>query len=541
MGQSPIWNEIAPLATRAQKPVREYEVLRVAATISDQLTPKPAYIARREILAWAENRSSSRFPPEAWEQRDFEHFSGGRNSIAVRLERDGADIWAIRADDPDKRIPGRIWTTEVVVGALSDELPQFSARLIASSPEDELDIEPHVPGFVQQVAQRCGLARGVYNLTAEPQFIDSYGEADNLCEMMVDPNRKLPLLVLTVPENSTDQTKPLVDANSLARATLGIALVLIVPAALTWVLTERFGKQRSVFGGGARVYLPGFAEDASPYNHRLVIADHLLTKDGPSQCSRWMRTLAASLSVRQARIGEEVLAFAAIRNSSLKLKQQRLATEGASDNEQLKAAQLRLTTLEKQIEDEKASLEYFASEHARAEQRAQAAEEQQRASAFRVQQLLDQIKARGEVVDANISMPDSWVEFANWCDVNLAGRVALSPAARRSVRSPAFNDVSLAARCLLWLANEARDARINGGEGSIRDEPVGDGIRNAHCGNDAFDFDWQENRYTADWHIKNGGNTRDPTRCLRIYYAWDASTQQIIVGDMPYHRRTGAS
>jgi hypothetical protein len=358
---------------------------------------------------------------------------------------------------------------------------------------------------------------------------------------MIDRNRKLPLFVLTVPENQHNHNQPLLDAFGLARAALGIAIVVVVPAMFTWVLTDRFGKQRSVFGGAVRVYLPGFAEDSSPYSHRLVIADHLSTKEGPAQCMRWLRTLAASESVRRTRLGDEVLAFAAIRNSSLKQRQQQLAKEGASDVEQLEAVELRIATLEKQIEDEKTSLDYFSTEHARAEERAEAAEEQQRASAFRVQQLLLQIKERGDAVDSHLAMPESWTDFANWCDVNLAGRVALSPAARRSVREPEFNDISVAANCLLWLANEGRDSRINGGEGSIREEPLTDGIRNSHCGNDSFDFYWQGNRHTADWHIKNGGNTRDPARCLRIYYAWDASTQQIVIADMPHHRRTGAT
>jgi hypothetical protein len=254
-----------------------------------------------------------------------------------------------------------------------------------------------------------------------------------------------------------------------------------------------------------------------------------------------MRILAGNESVRQTLIGQEVLAFAAIRTSSLKLKQERLEKEGASDTEQLKAAQQRISSLEKQTEDDQASLEYFASEHDKAEQRAKAAEEQQRASAFRVQQLLDQLKARGASADDNILLPESWAAFANWCDVNLTGRVVLSPVARREVRNPEFEDYSLAARCMLWLANEGRDARLNGSGGTIRDEPVVEGVHNAHCGRDAFDFYWQGNRYTADWHIKNGGNTRDPARCLRVYYAWDSATQQIIVAEMPYHRRTSAS
>lgn len=523
------------------KVVREYEILRVAAVVTGEHTKKPAHSARQEVLAWAQKRSGTRLPKEAWDHQDFESFSGGRNSIGVRIESEDADIWAIRAEDPDKEVPGRIWTTEVVIGTLVNEHPRFSARLLASTSEDHFEVEPHVPGFVQQITEKCGLSRDGQLLNGQPWIVSSPTDAWRLCVLMTDPARKIPLFVLTVPEGAEDQTKPLIDARSLTRATLGIAFVAVVPAEFTWVLTEEFGKLRSVFGGAARVYLPGFAEDSSPYDHRLIIADHLRSPEGPTHFSKWMRILAGNESVRQTLIGNEVLAFAAIRVSSLRLKQERLEKEGASDTEQLKAAQERILSLEKQMEDDQASLEYFAFEHDKAEQRAKAAEEQQRASAYRIQQLLDQIKAQGSSVDANISPPESWAEFANWCDVNLTGRVVLSPTARREVRSPEFADFSLAARCLLWLANEGRDARINGSGGTIRDEPVVEGVRNAHCGSDTLDFYWQGNRYTADWHIKNGGNTRDPARCLRIYYAWDSATEQIIVAEMPAHRRTAAS
>ena len=139
MRPSSLWDALAPLAARMQRPVREHEILRVAADIDDG----KALAARRQVLIWAERRSGSRFPKEAWEHQPFEHLSGGRNSIAIRIESDGADIWAIRAEDPDKQIPGRIWTTEVVVGTLGSQTIRFSARLLASSSEDELDIEPH--------------------------------------------------------------------------------------------------------------------------------------------------------------------------------------------------------------------------------------------------------------------------------------------------------------------------------------------------------------------------------------------------------------
>ena len=233
--------------------VREFEILRVSATIFGKDSAQNANTARNEILRWAENRSGGRLPAEAWKFENFEYFSGGRNSVGVRLQNEYSDVWAIRADDPDKNVAGRIWTTEVTVGLMVGQAPRFSVRLLASTHEDELDIEPHTPGLVQQVAENCSLSRGPQQITAEPWLIESEGDAVQLAELLVDTNRKLPAFVLTVPEDSKDANKPFVDPGALARATLGNGFVVVLPAAHTWTLTERFGKQRSVFGGAAEL------------------------------------------------------------------------------------------------------------------------------------------------------------------------------------------------------------------------------------------------------------------------------------------------
>jgi hypothetical protein len=117
----------------------------------------------------------------------------------------------------------------------------------------------------------------------------------------------------------------------------------------------------------------------------------------------------------------------------------------------------------------------------------------------------------------------------------------LASQARAGVRSPKFENIELAARCLLWLANEYRDRRLNGGDGTLLNVTIEAGIKNAPSGNDEFSIAWRGETYNVDWHIKNGGNTRDPKRCLRIYYLWDSVTQQVIVADMPAHRISEAS
>ncbi len=75
----------------------------------------------------------------------------------------------------------------------------------------------------------------------------------------------------------------------------------------------------------------------------------------------------------------------------------------------------------------------------------------------------------------------------------------------------------------------------------MRDEQIEEGIRNAPCGNDEFEVTWEGRTHSVDWHVKTGGNTRDPARCLRIYYFWEPSSKVIVIADMPAHRRTGAS
>lgn len=535
MGQSTQLEALSCAPPRKPLAVREHEIMRVSARLAGPLEP-----ARKEVLEWAQVRGGKEFPAKAWAFQPFENLAGGRNCTGVRIDKARCDVWAIRVDDPDKTVPGRIWTTEVVVGLLEDQPPFLSTRLLVCTREEELHIEPHVPNLLPQVAEKCGIWCGPYRLTPEPWLIESESDSGSLVEMLLNSERRLPVFVLTVPEDSDDPNRPLLDASALSRATLGLAHVAVLPAEHTWALTKALGKMRSVYSGAVRAYLTDFSKASDPYSHRLVLAEHLRTPDGERQCTRWLRTLAARESVRRFRLDKDVLNFSTVRNSSLEFKQKKLKVEGASEREQLSAAMQRIKALEKQIEEEKASLEYFSNEHSLAEDRAEAAEVQSRAAAFRIQTLLAQLTANGEE-PAGIALPDSWEDFANWCDVNLAGQVMLTPHARRSVRAPVFEDVELAARCLLWLATKGRDWFIGGGGGTIRDEPVEDGVRNAHCGSDQFDFEWQGDHYTADWHVKNGGNTREPRRCLRIYYCWDASTQQIVIADMPAHRRTGAS
>lgn len=140
-------------------------------------------------------------------------------------------------------------------------------------------------------------------------------------------------------------------------------------------------------------------------------------------------------------------------------------------------------------------------------------------------------------------LPTCWAEFPSWCEQHLGDRLSLSARARSSIKKAQYDDVAAAARCMLWLAGDYRRARLEGaGDGLQGPVPAGTGFQNERCGGDSFDFRWQGKRVRADWHVRNGGNTRDPARCLRIYYCWHQDEGgRVLVGDMPAHVRSRMS
>ncbi len=542
MSHTPFVDALHSLAARMPRVVREREILRVAASLGGGDGQHSAAAARQEVLKWVEKRTGGHLPADAWNHDGFEHRAGGRNCTAVRIADEIMDIWAIRADDPDKNVAQRIWTTEVTVGHRTDQRAMFGVRLLVSSPEQELPKEPAVPGLVQQVAAQCGLdCGGVAELVAEPWLVESDDDAERLIDMLLVPEREMPTFVLTVPEDATDPVTPLLDPGPLARATLGLAKVVVLPARFTWALTDRFGKRLSVFHGAIRVYLPGFTEDANPYGgHELVLADRLATPENASGVGARLRQVAANESLRRLRLGRDVLSFSAVREQSLDLDRSRLEREGATETQKLAAAQAQIGNLKEDLNKALDEQQWLSDEHGVAEDRARLAEAKLTTTVYQIQLLTNQLKERGESPDSNLSLPARWECFADWCDKYLVGRVLLSSRARRETKAPLFSDVSIAGKCLLWLANEYREQRRDGGDGDLR-ITIENGIRNERCGADSFKFKWQDVHRDVDWHIKNGGNTRVRDRCLRIYYFWDNASGQVVIASMPGHIRTGAT
>ena len=831
----------------AAREAQETGILRFAAEIAADDDRIAAHTCRTTIHEWIASRVPGALPPEAADHGTFSFRQGGSHCQAVRVLREGHDLWAVRLRSPDPSAPADAWVTEAGVGWSPGAPPVFHLRLLRSSNGvDARYLEPKVPDLAVRLASVLELRQFGEPVTGEPWLVKSVPDAERFCARLTDPQRRLPILALSVPDDADDPHRPALDAERLARSCVGLALVAVIPAEYAWELTDRFGRRLSVYQGAVRIYLPGFTAQANERDHRLILGMSLSDPEaierttnsilrsvaemslesqpelpfeevrrmanaeysgtdapaaeetpGPTPATRepvagptpaaaptpappveppvvparvaaaarrepiptptpepgpvpmatpaaavpappaeppppspappdpqqpfWARSVrgaprpaarpaattraaapperptpflgratpprfppkppptrlppaeprpgapraepvaprvepipptdpiptasadlppvaapvvpppagavppatpapaeadapAADLPApaapptpsvpaetpRPARsesppespsaetsvpepaatappepAGPGFLArllaglrslFGARPKPALALpepKPEEAETEPEAEPEpapvtpeepspaatpaedeertrlekEVRALSLELDSVRRLLtrtEQEKAK---SVDELAEARERADEAERRFDLSTSQQQALADRLLDLGEDPHPQAPLPTDWARFNEWCETQLAGKVLLTPRAQREVKRAQFADVPLAARCLLWLANDFRDGRL-GRKPADRRPTVEDGVHNARCGGDAFSVKWRGKSRRVDWHLKSGGSTHDPRRCLRIYYFWDSARNQAVVASMPAHIRT---
>ena len=618
------------------------EMLRVEADVRAPDSAAAARTCRTMALEWIASRFPDPLPPEGSRFETFTRQSGSHAVEAARVRTDGDDVWAARLVHSSGS--EEAWVTEVGVRAQSGRVPEFRLRLLRERRSSGLEDAPRVPDLLARLASVLDLRRDGKQITTDPWLVDSEPAAHRLCQELASPERRVPWLVLSVPEGAEDPNRPLLDPVAMARATAGLAVVVVLRSDFTWTLTRTFDKQRSVYLGAVRLYLPGFSSTADPRDHRLIlfdwmtkpgglvihrdellrrIAERSLTGSGawsfaqirslvsqtgaapeparsvapaddpapppqreapppafslgeggqipplqtspPSSAARpaprevppsepetgpadeaaepsrrspgmWSLLRSRGASVWRALVGapdpEAEQAVEALRRE-LDAAERRLGRSEERRKKQAAQATERLATARSDRRE-------YEQEWERAEQRADEAVRARDLAVAEVQRLRREVIALGGAHSVPHRLPTDWSGFAAWCEAELTGRVRLLPRARRELKRARFADVELAARCLLWLGGEYRHLRLETSGQGLK-AIVENGVHNQPCGGDAFTIKWRGRGRRVDWHIKSGGSTHDPTRCLRIYYFWDSSSSEVVVASMPAHIRNDST
>ena len=531
------------LNDQKRKEVFERDILRVSGTINEGSDYYSFDAAKKEILRWIDNRSGGNLPREANEFKDFLVNFAGRN-VECRAENLGdLRVWGVRAEDPDKNVPGRAWKTEIFLVCAKGKQPKISLRLRVANRGFDNDFIPSVPGVVKQIIEVTGLVGpdGV-SFSNGLNLVNDDAKFQSLVEYLTSDNRQIPLVIISqIPKQNSYAINP----GLILKRTWGVAHIFAISDVYSWRLSEKIGKNSSVFDGGAKVYYP--APDTMSDSPTMSV-ERLMTRSFMKSCQDSetpIKLIIGGLcegSLERNRIGHEIVAF---NDYSTKIMKHRLdllqkgETKSTNNNRLIQALKKQVHELEGNNKEQTELLEIAFEDTQKYKERAEEAERQQTSLIFKVNALKDAIGGTTEAT--NLLEPENWNDFIGWVEQKFAGKIILTPKARKGIKKAKYLRIIDACKSFNWLGDRGISGRVDETGQPLREEIVADGIIHTHCGGDGYEFQWQGSRLRADWHIKSGGNTRDPMRCLRIYYAWEPTQNLIVVSDMPAHIKTDAT
>ena len=254
----------------------EREVLRLSAELEAADHRAAARTCRATLLEWAASAYGGELPPEGAAHGAFSVSRGLHRCEAVRVDEPNRDVWSVRVRQPPAPGAGGHRIIEAACEARTGEAALVRFRLLVEGDRAPANFAPRVPGALTELASHIPLRHSGERITPDPWLVDSDAAAERLADALTDPDRQRPILVLSVPEDAPDPTRPLLDPEPLAQATFGLATVVVLPATYTWKLTNRFGDKRlAVYWGAVRLYLPGFRLDTNGREHRLIMGEWL--------------------------------------------------------------------------------------------------------------------------------------------------------------------------------------------------------------------------------------------------------------------------
>ncbi len=143
----------------------------------------------------------------------------------------------------------------------------------------------------------------------------------------------------------------------------------------------------------------------------------------------------------------------------------------------------------------------------------------------------------------------AYADLPDWTERHFPGRIVLAGRALRSLKNARFEDVALVGQAVALLGTTYHRMKVEGGmelrdafedtlrELKLQETPSISPDRQGKA-RDGFEMEWEGRRLTLERHLKNNSGTRDPRRCLRIYFAWDEETAKVVIGHLPGHMKT---
>lgn len=513
------------------------------------------------VLNWVGHKLSFCLPLEAEERKSFIVDEGGQRVEVVAVPEE--QLWTLRLSHPDfglgdniAPIPGRHWVTDVSI-VIREDVPHFVIRVACTTPLDRYTPAQYIrPKLIRELASRVGLNQ-VCPLSEEPWILHEEEDLERLKNLLFSSERKLPVLLISETDKRKWRFTPypqpyMVHAGFLARKALGYAHVVQMPYELGFNWTKEIGMNWAAFDGAVRLYMPGLnlSEDAllqHPIAYKNLIWEYRYEdKTGGDAFAKYLVDRFAGYSAHRFLSWDATIFVpeARVVIAEQRAKQIAQLKDPAEIRERYEA---QVDALRQQLEEAKHEAEQWSDESVLAVKTADYYKQENKTLRIQIEALRARLEDKTHApVDAEIPIPDSYESMPEWVETHFAGRLVLHPRAVRALKSAAYEDVALASRALLLLANEYRDMRV-GTKGKAAFETAVQQLKLDFSGSidkkrageegDTYFVSYpigSPKKEFLEYHLRKG-TTKDDRYCLAIYFFWDEETRQVIVGWMPSH------
>jgi hypothetical protein len=546
--QSGVEPALSPIASR----IRDGQtIIRPVSQVILRLKPV-AGVDRFEAtikasLQWLKNRAGRRLPENAWERRSFELTDIGAQRVGA-ISLDDPRYWAARLDDACKEVPLRTWVTEIGVGVADDGDILFGTRLICAARGNDVPYQRTIPGFVKQILSKGPAELDGREVQKLPRLVSTQDEVDELLELLESLGRLSDVVVVALPEWSSSAHDAEVNVETLARELHGVAHVYVLTGPASFMLTDKVGRELSVFRSAVRIYRPRFTSwiDQSS-NHPLLRPDRIRSWNGGTALdfSRWLVESLLARTVQGLSREERLPAFNTVRQLAAQAERRTLKSQGATESEMLKLFEQDNENLERTLKEQKDLYDGLLAaadrDRATAEGDANAARARSLELRHRVRLLEKEIAAAGSRPATPI--PDTLDVLGDWCQEHLVGTVDVTNRALQAARKSDFVDIPFIYKSLLLLRDHYVPMRVEGTqerresfdraleELQLEESATGDAIKYAA---DQYSVQYGSARRPLDRHLK-GRNARDRRFGFRLYFFWEEESEVAVVGWLPSH------
>ncbi|MEZ0000744.1 hypothetical protein [Sinorhizobium fredii] len=502
---------------------------------------------QKRVLRWGfdPSRNLRNIPDGAWEGESFEiDQDNSEQAEAVRLDK--PRYWAFRLRERLKDT-SRIWTTEVGIAERSSTEAVFGCRLICAQRGNSEPIPRSIPNFVRGIAFTQNAYLDGRRTSPEPWVVDTEDDVEELVAFIEAPHRNHPIVALSLPEGSGNPDETVLPVHPFIRRTVGFVHTVVVTSDAAFALTDRIGKEFSVYRQAVRTYNPGFDPGTHlPTDHPVATVARILDWGGNAGAGFTDFLVEQALRITRPRdvLEREQPSFQHLKRIAAQHARETASAAGRDDSELLKLAEDEVRAAKQEAE---ASLELAVNADS---ERQQAVSElrQIKAGYMALQARLDSLLVE-QPASTGIAIPESLDDIETWTRTHLSGQVELHPKAVKAVRASDFQDVALVYNALLMMRDLYVPMRRIGGierKNAFETRLAELGLENTPCFaqenksknfGGAYFVRYQESTRELDWHLK-GSNSRDGRLGFRLYYFWDAETARVIVGYLPGHLKT---